>query len=134
MKIKRGLKHKMNISLMIILAFIFVNLSGCAAGFMGIGDSTSWKEEVLLHDGQKIIIERLVSLGGKPTLDSRERRDLDETVSFILPGSNKKVIWMTDFRMAAKGRPALFLTGQPAGDELAPKSVMCAKMALLPRR
>jgi hypothetical protein len=35
MKIKRRLKHKMNISIMMIFAFIFINLSGCAAGFLG---------------------------------------------------------------------------------------------------
>jgi hypothetical protein len=84
------------ISLLILMVMLVTNM--VASAFMGFGDSTSWKEEVLLHDGQKIIIERLVSLGGRPTLDSRERRDLDETVSFLLPGSNKKVTWQTDFR------------------------------------
>lgn len=34
------------------------------AGLFGFG-GTSWKEEVLLHDGSKIIVERSVELGGR---------------------------------------------------------------------
>ena len=52
----------------------------------------------MLHDGTTIIIERLCHLGSKPTLDRHEQQDLDETVSFMLPGSNKKITWKTDFR------------------------------------
>jgi len=58
----------------------------------------SWKEEVLLHDGKKIVVDRSYTLGGYPTLESRERAALDETVTFSLPGTNKKIIWKTDFR------------------------------------
>lgn len=35
-----------------------------------------------------------------------------------MPAVNPGDIWMTDFGMAAKVRPALILTGQPAADEL----------------
>lgn len=68
-----------------------VSMSACSA-------TMSWKEEVLLHDGSKVIAERSYNLGGYPTIDSRERKSLDETVTFTLPGSNKKVTWKTDFR------------------------------------
>jgi hypothetical protein len=67
------------------------------AGLFGFG-GTSWKEEVLLHDGQIIISERSYNLGGYPTFDSRERAALDETVTFSLPGTSKKIIWKNDFR------------------------------------
>lgn len=60
------------------------------------GSSKSWKEEVLLHDGQKMVIERHFNLG-PPDFESRERKELDETVTFTLPGSNKKITWKTDF-------------------------------------
>ncbi len=60
------------------------------------GGSKSWKEEVLLHDGQKLVIERYFNLG-PPSLESRERKELDETVTFTLPGANKKITWKTDF-------------------------------------
>jgi mRNA-degrading endonuclease toxin of MazEF toxin-antitoxin module len=35
-----------------------------------------------------------------------------------MPAVNPGEIWMTDFGMAAKVRPALILTGEPADDEL----------------
>jgi hypothetical protein len=57
----------------------------------------SWEEEVLLHDGQIIVAERFYNLGGKPTLESRERAALDVTVTFSLPGTNKKIVWKTDY-------------------------------------
>ena len=47
----------------------------------------------------KIVVDRffIFHLGSKPTIESHERKALDETVSFILPGSNKKVTWKTGF-------------------------------------
>jgi mRNA interferase MazF len=35
-----------------------------------------------------------------------------------MPGVNPGEVWMIDFGMAAKVRPALLLTGEPAADEL----------------
>ncbi len=35
-----------------------------------------------------------------------------------MPAVNPGEVWMTDFGMAAKVRPALVLTGDPAADEL----------------
>lgn len=69
------------------------------AGLFGIGGNTmSWKEEVLLHDGQIIVAERFYNLGGYPAIESRERAALDQTVTFSLPGSNQKITWKTDYR------------------------------------
>ena len=69
------------------------------AGLFGLGSSTmSWKEEVLLHDGQVIVAERFYNLGGYPTLESTERAALDETVTFNLPSTGQKITWKTDFR------------------------------------
>ena len=62
------------------------------------GATISWKEEVLLHDGGILVVERFYNLGGYPTLDSRERAALDETVTFSLTGTDKQIIWKTDFR------------------------------------
>ena len=41
------------------------------------GHTMSWKEEVLLHDGSKIIAERHYNLGGYPAIESQERAALD---------------------------------------------------------
>lgn len=35
-----------------------------------------------------------------------------------MPGVNKGEVWLVDFGMVAKVRPALLLTGEPADDEL----------------
>jgi hypothetical protein len=98
-KRERDLKNiKISVGMIILIIFSFVSFSGCAAGFLGFGNSMEWKEEVLLHDGSKIIVERFFHLGSKPTLESTERQALDETISFTLPGANKNITWKTDFR------------------------------------
>jgi hypothetical protein len=74
-----------------LLMMLGISMSACSG-------SMSWKEEVLLHDGQKIVVERYYNLGGYPTLDSRERKSIDETVTFTMPRSNKKITWKTDFK------------------------------------
>ena len=58
---------------------------------------TTWKEEVLLHDGTIITPQRVYNLGGKPGFDATERVPLDETVTFNLPNA-KTIIWKNDFR------------------------------------
>jgi hypothetical protein len=52
----------------------------------------SWKEEVQLHDGRVLVVERFFNLGDYPTVDSRERSLLDETITFSLPNSTKRKI------------------------------------------
>jgi len=64
------------------------------------GHTMSWKEEVLLHDGSRIIAERHYNLGGYPAIESQERAALDVTVTFDLPGTNKRITWKTDYDQA----------------------------------
>jgi mRNA interferase MazF len=47
-----------------------------------------------------------------------------------MPGVNRGEVWMIDFGMAAKVRPALLLTGEPADDELDLVSVLLHTTAL----
>lgn len=68
------------------------------AASMNACSSMSWKEEVKLHDGQIIVVERYYKLGGYPALDSRDRAALDETVTFKPHPTGKEIIWRTDFR------------------------------------
>jgi hypothetical protein len=69
------------------------SMSACA-----MGDKMSWKEEVLLHDGHIMVVERSFKLGGYPALEAQERSPLDQTIIFILPGKNKKISWVTEYR------------------------------------
>jgi mRNA interferase MazF len=47
-----------------------------------------------------------------------------------MPAVNPGEVWMTDFGMAAKVRPSLLLTGQPAGNELDLVTVLLHTTAL----
>lgn len=62
------------------------------------GNTKGWKEEVQLHDGQTIVVERLYNLGGYRGLESRERAEMDQTLSFKLPGASQTITWKTQYR------------------------------------
>lgn len=66
----------------------------------------SWKEEVLLHDGKKLVVERSQTYGGYPEPASTQRSVAKEEWVFRIPGGDRKVTWQSDF-----SRP-------PAGDSL----------------
>ena len=67
-----------------------------AFGFLGFGDSSSWKEEVQLHDGGKIVVKRWQSHGGRHEL-GQPLPIKDHSVSFSLPGSGNTVTWKDDY-------------------------------------
>jgi hypothetical protein len=69
----------------------------------------SWKEEVLLHDGRKLIVERSQSYGGYPTLESRERAVLDEEWAFRVPGSGEALVWKSNHRRPPEGDNLMLL-------------------------
>jgi len=60
-------------------------------------DIFTWKEEVLLHDGKKIIVER------SDTYDSSMNHEIgqgaplaEHKTTFMIPGTSKTVIWKSD--------------------------------------
>jgi hypothetical protein len=65
------------------------------AGLFGLG-GTSWKEEVLLHDGGKIIVERTVERGGRHEI-GQQPPIKEQSLTFTLPGTNEKVTWEDKF-------------------------------------
>lgn len=65
------------------------------AGFLGFGGD-SWKEEVLLHDGSKIIVKRSQSYGGRGEI-GQGAPIKEHTISFELPNSNKTIIWTSEY-------------------------------------
>lgn len=56
---------------------------------------TSWKEEVLLHDGSKIVVTRSQSRGRGGEIGQSPIKE--QTITFSLPGTNKPVSWKDDF-------------------------------------
>ncbi len=71
------------------------SMSACAGL---LGHSKEWKEEVKLHDGRVLVVERSFNLGDYSVPGSLERPELDETITFTSPEMNKKVSWKTEFR------------------------------------
>lgn len=65
------------------------------AGFLGFG-STSWKEEALLHDGSKIIVERSVERGGQHEI-GQEPPFKNQSLTFTMPGTNQRVTWNDEY-------------------------------------
>lgn len=93
---KRGITKKrwaIAISLMILES----NMNACAMG------GASWKEEVLLHDGRKLFVERSQTYGGYGWPLSKDRILEKEEWEFPVPGSDRKVTWKSDFRSPPKG-------------------------------
>lgn len=58
--------------------------------------STSWKEEVQLHDGNKIVVNRSQSRGGGHEI-GQEVPVNKHKISFTLPGTHKAIAWETTF-------------------------------------
>lgn len=65
------------------------------AALFGLGGD-SWKEEVLLHDGQTMIVERLQSYGGRSEL-GQSGPIREHAISFRLPGSDKPITWISEY-------------------------------------
>lgn len=56
---------------------------------------TTWKEEVLLHDGSKIMVTRSHSRGGRGEIGQSPIKE--QAISFALPGSSKHVTWKDEY-------------------------------------
>ena len=68
------------------------------AGLFGFGDSTMrWQEEVKLHDGPVIVVERFYNLGGYPAIESHNRSPLDQTLTIPVAGFSTAITWKTEF-------------------------------------
>ena len=85
------LKQMMKFGLILMMG---VSMSA-DAGLFGFG-STSWKEEVLLHDGSKIIVRRTVERGGRHEI-GQQLPIKEQSLSFTLPGTNEQVTWEDKF-------------------------------------
>lgn len=65
------------------------------AGVFGFGGD-SWQEEVLLHDGSKMIVERSQSYGGRREI-GQPPPIKEHTIRFMLPDTNKTITWTSEY-------------------------------------
>ena len=69
-------------------------LTACTA--LPVSGADSWKEEVLLHDGQKIMVERLQTYKGRS--EPGQSAPIGEhTIRFSLPGGGKTITWTSEY-------------------------------------
>jgi len=87
---KKGWKLMLRAGPLLLLLLVGTGLN--AHAFLGLGNSVSWKEEVQLHDGRKIIVERSQTHGGRHEL-GQPLPIKDHSVTFSLPGAGKTITW-----------------------------------------
>lgn len=94
------------------------------AGLFGLG-GTSWKEEVLLHDDTKIVVERYIKRYGKHEVGQRPPIG-EQSLAFVLPETNQRVVWKDEYSADLGGanfnlmmldimRGSAYLLATPAG-------------------
>lgn len=82
--IRRWKRLAGNIGLMVMVA---IGLCAC-------GDH--WKEEVLLHDGSKIVVDRSQSCGGRHEI-GQSAPIREQELSFNMPGSGKRLSFKSEY-------------------------------------
>lgn len=71
---------------------VSLDMSGCAGvGALVLGGDR-WKEEVLLHDGNTIVVERTVKRGGRREVGQKPSFT-EQRLSFTSPGSTHTITW-----------------------------------------
>jgi len=65
------------------------------AGFFGFGD-TSWKEEVRLHDGSKIVVERSQSYGGRHEI-GQSSPIKEQSITFTVPNTSTTIGFKSEY-------------------------------------
>ena len=80
----------------LLVAILIMGTSMNVFGFLGFGNSASWKEEVLLHDGGKIIVKRSQSYGGRGEIGQTPPIK-EQDITFTLPGTNKSITWKSEY-------------------------------------
>jgi len=88
---ERVVKRKRLLFSVVIILLLNLFLSGCA-----LGHSAWWKEEVLLHDGQTIIVDRALKRGGRHEI-TQPSSITEHTLRFTPPGSRKSILWKSEF-------------------------------------
>lgn len=65
------------------------------AGLLGLPDAV-WREEALLHDGSKIIVERSVARGGRHELGQKPPYEWQK-LQFTMPVTGERVTWEDNY-------------------------------------
>jgi hypothetical protein len=89
-------KGKVILLTLAVLGFLFGGFNRWAeAGLFGFGGD-SWQEEVLLHDGNKIMVERMVKRGGRHEIGQKPSYK-EQRLRFTMPGATQTITWEDHF-------------------------------------
>lgn len=83
---------RLSIPKLLLLLLALIACVGANAGLFGVGE-TSWQEEVLLHDGSKIIADRTIVRGR----GNRGFTYQNQKISFALPATGESILWEDQF-------------------------------------
>ena len=81
--------------LRLVTTICLVMTLGVSMSAYGFGED-SWKEEVLLHDGSKIVVTRWQTYGGRHEI-GQPPPIKEHTISFMLPNTNKTITWTSEY-------------------------------------
>jgi hypothetical protein len=76
---------------MVPLMILGGGMNACA-----MGSSASWREEVELHDGRKIVVERAQTRGGRHEI-GQEIPVAEHIMSFKHPDTGKSITWKSEY-------------------------------------
>lgn len=79
-----------NLRAMTSVLALIVGLGACVA--LPASGADNWKEEVLLHDRQKIIVERTTQRGGRHEVGQKGDY-IAQSLRFTLPGTSQTIEW-----------------------------------------
>lgn len=79
----------------ILISIVILGTTMNAFGFLGFG-GTSWQEEVLLHDGSKIVVKRSVDRGGRHEI-GQQPPIKEQSLAFSLSTTGERIIWKSEY-------------------------------------
>src|SRR5258706_1134371 len=71
-----------------------ISISTCVS--LSAFGGTSWEEEVLLHDGSKIVVSRSVDRGGRHEI-GQQPPIKEQSLTFTLPPQHERITWKSEF-------------------------------------
>jgi len=80
--------HGLRLCMIVCLGLLF----GASMSMYATASTFAWKEEVLLHDGSTIIVERTVKRGGRHEI-GQEPPIKEQSLTFTLRNTREKITW-----------------------------------------
>ena len=92
-KESHGMKNRKGTAgLLVSMLVLGITLKAC--GFLG--NETSWQEEVLLHDGSKIVVDRSIKRAGRHEIGQQPPVG-EERLTITMPQTNEQIPWRSDY-------------------------------------